>query len=106
MPIIPPSRQQEGVLFFLLIRRARYLRKTTITIPKPISAKARIPPGHSTKREPRFHRDKTSPGGVLLRVPQSPPSQGDSWHWEYSPDDYFEEEILLHGIRMDAEVIP
>lgn len=54
----------------------------------------------------RFHRDKTGPGGVLLRVPQGAPGPKDNWHWEYSPDEFFEEEVLLHGVRMGVEVIP
>lgn len=52
-----------------------------------------------------YHRDKTGPGGVLLRIPEGTPEPEERWHWEWSPDDYFEEEVLMHGIRMGVEVI-
>lgn len=45
------------------------------------------------------------PGGVLLRVPEGSPSEEDEWHWEYSPDEYGEEELLLYGVRLGVEVL-
>ena len=45
------------------------------------------------------------PGGVVLRVPAGNPKSSDTWHWEWSPDEFYEQEILLYGVRMDAEVI-
>jgi hypothetical protein len=47
------------------------------------------------------------PGGVLLCLPISNPGEEDAgWSWEQSPDVYDEQEILLRGIRMGAEVMP
>jgi hypothetical protein len=45
------------------------------------------------------------PGGVVLRLPSGKPNLGERWHWEWSPDVYGEFEVLLYGVRMDAEVI-
>ena len=42
--------------------------------------------------------------GVLLRLPAEPVS-GPGWQWEGSPDEFLEYEVLLRGIRMDAEVL-
>jgi hypothetical protein len=52
----------------------------------------------------RVHANKL-PGGVVLRVPIGEPGPADMWHWEWSPDQFCEQEILLFGIRMDAEVV-
>lgn len=52
-----------------------------------------------------FHRDKSGAGDVLLRVPEGAPTANDSWEWVWSPDDMFEEEILLRGVRMNVEVL-
>ncbi len=53
----------------------------------------------------QFHRDKNGPGGLLLRVETTSPRPQDTWSWEWSPDIYFEQEILLRGIRIGVEVI-
>jgi hypothetical protein len=45
------------------------------------------------------------PGGLLLRLPIGSPKSGDSWHWESSPDMWMEEEVLLFGVRIGAEVL-
>jgi hypothetical protein len=46
-------------------------------------------------------------GGIVLRLPiDKPPDKGDGWSWEASPDIHHEEEVLLRGLRMDAEVLP
>ena len=52
-----------------------------------------------------FFRDREGPGGVLLRVETNAPVPGDIWFWEYSIDIFFEDEVLLHGIRIGVEVI-
>lgn len=52
-----------------------------------------------------FHRDKTGPGGVLMRLAVGSPKAGDTWSWAWSPDQYFEDEVLLRGIRIEIEVI-
>jgi hypothetical protein len=56
------------------------------------------------KTAERF-RDLHGPGGVLLRVPYGAPAPEDTWSWVHSPDEYFEGERLLRGIRMDIEVV-
>lgn len=43
-------------------------------------------------------------GGLLLRLPLGTPKQDDDWHWEMSPDAWLEDEVLLHGVRIGAEV--
>jgi hypothetical protein len=54
----------------------------------------------------RFANSK-GPGGVLLRLPSDgPPSRGEGWSWQQSPDFHNEQEILLRGVRMGAEVMP
>ena len=45
------------------------------------------------------------PGGALLRLQMGAPEPGASWSWEWSPDIYFEQEMLLRGTRTGAEVI-
>lgn len=52
-----------------------------------------------------FFRDRDGPGGLLLRVEQTAPGPEDTWFWEWSIDLFFEEEVLLHGIRIGVEVI-
>ncbi len=52
----------------------------------------------------RFAKSRGS-GRVLLRLPRSEPQPGDSWSWHESPDTFGEKEIILKGIRMDAEEI-
>jgi hypothetical protein len=44
-------------------------------------------------------------GGILLRVPRGSPEKGDDWSWEFSPDTYFEDEMLLRGVRLNVEAI-
>jgi hypothetical protein len=44
-------------------------------------------------------------GGVVLRL-RATPRRGVGWSWEISPDRYFEDEVLLRGVRIDAEVLP
>jgi len=58
-----------------------------------------------TRSVAEFHRDKTGPGGVLMRVPVGSAGPKDTWSWERSPDQYFEDEVLLRGIRIGIEVI-
>jgi hypothetical protein len=52
-----------------------------------------------------FHRDREGPGGLLLRVPLGAPAAGDMWRWEWSPDEFFEGEQLMRGVRIGIEVI-
>lgn len=44
--------------------------------------------------------------GLILRVETGAPSPGDTWHWEYSPNDWGDEmEVLLHGRREGCDVL-
>ncbi|MEN5172302.1 RHS repeat-associated core domain-containing protein [Acinetobacter higginsii] len=43
-------------------------------------------------------------GGVLLRVPVGAPKENDKWKWEYSPDIWGEQEVLMKGTRKGVEV--
>ena len=43
-------------------------------------------------------------GGVILRLPIGAPSPSDEWWWEWSPDEFFEDEVLLRGRRTGATV--
>ena len=52
----------------------------------------------------RLHAQRNGPGGVLLAVPFGSAESGEDWRWEYSPDSWLEDEILLHGIRLNVEV--
>ena len=49
---------------------------------------------------------KEGAGGVVLRLPVGAPPPGATWSWEWSPDSWFEDEVLLKGIRTGAEVLP
>jgi hypothetical protein len=51
-----------------------------------------------------YHATKNGPGGVVLRVPQGKPRKGATWSWEWSPDEYNEEEVLMRGFRNGVEV--
>jgi RHS repeat-associated protein len=53
----------------------------------------------------RFHATKDGPGGLILRVPQGAPEPGATWRWEWSPDVWGEQEVLLWGTRRGVEVI-
>ena len=52
----------------------------------------------------KFHAGKAGAGGVILRVPQGAPPPGASWSWEWSPDEYGEQEVLMRGIREGVQV--
>ncbi len=49
--------------------------------------------------------NRKGPGGVVLPLPEGKPPPGESWSSEFSIDIFAEDEILLCGIRSDAEVI-
>jgi hypothetical protein len=53
-----------------------------------------------------FHARKSGPGGIVLQLPAGPPQPGDTWSWEWSPDRFGEQEVLLRGKRTGATVIP
>ena len=44
-------------------------------------------------------------GGALLKVPTGAPKASDKWKWEFSIDEYFEQEVLLKGVRKNVEVL-
>jgi hypothetical protein len=55
----------------------------------------------------REFANSSGTGGVVLRLPiEEAPGRGDTWAWVESPDFYNEQEILLRGVRMGAEVVP
>jgi RHS repeat-associated protein len=47
---------------------------------------------------------RQGPGGVVLEVPTGRPGPKDCWSWEYSIDEYGEQEVLLKGQRKGAKV--
>jgi hypothetical protein len=58
-----------------------------------------------TRRED-VARGYVGPDGVVLRVRTGAPPPGAGWSWHWSPDKYEESEVLMKGIREDAEVLP
>lgn len=53
----------------------------------------------------RIHARRNGPGGIILVAESGAPKSGDSWHWEWSPDEFFEDEVLLRGIRTGLGVL-
>ena len=49
--------------------------------------------------------NQDGPGEVVLRTETGAPPDGSSWRWEWSPDQYGEQEVLLEGKRDDLEVL-
>jgi hypothetical protein len=49
------------------------------------------------------HAQRKGPGGILLTVPVGSAESGEGWKWEYSPDRWLEDEILLRGVRLNVE---
>jgi hypothetical protein len=43
-------------------------------------------------------------GGVILEANADAPTPGAQWNWEYSPDRWLEQEVLLKGVRMGLSV--
>ncbi|RML73757.1 hypothetical protein ALQ91_200116 [Pseudomonas syringae pv. syringae] len=52
----------------------------------------------------KWWANRQGPGGVILGTPTGAPKPGDTWRWEFSPDEYGESEILLKGIRDKLQV--
>ena len=52
----------------------------------------------------RKYAEGNGKGGVVLRVPVGAPRESDMWSWEWSPDEWGEQEILLRGPRDGIEV--
>jgi hypothetical protein len=44
-------------------------------------------------------------GGLVLRFPTGAPPASERWSWEWSPDVYGEQEVLLRGARGGATVL-
>ncbi len=64
-------------------------------------------PFTSWTRSPEIARKFASgkgDGGVILRVPVGAPTPNDNWAWEWSPDEWGKQEILLKGPRQNIEV--
>ena len=45
-------------------------------------------------------------GYVVLRLSKYDSQPGEEWSWEDSPDLFEDYEVLLRGVRIDAEVVP
>jgi hypothetical protein len=66
-------------------------------------------PFTSWTRDPEVARSFANgkgPGGVIPRLPVGAPPPGAAWSWEWSPDAFGENELLLRGTRTGAEVLP
>jgi RHS repeat-associated protein len=49
--------------------------------------------------------DRAGADGVVLRVPTGVPPPGATWNWEWSPDIWNEQEVLLRGVREGCTVL-
>ncbi|MCY1022376.1 RHS repeat-associated core domain-containing protein [Pyxidicoccus sp. MSG2] len=68
---------------------------------------ADVSPYTSWARTPRIAMDnavKDGSGGVILRVRTGAPPPEAKWRWVWSPDEWGEGEMLLHGIREGIDV--
>lgn len=64
-------------------------------------------PFTSWTRDPEIAKwwaNREGPGGVVLELPTGAPNPKDTWSWEYSIDEYGEQEVLLRGCRSGAKV--
>ncbi|WP_250515438.1 RHS repeat-associated core domain-containing protein [Caballeronia sp. INDeC2] len=64
-------------------------------------------PYTSWTRDPEIAKwwaNKEGPGGVIMEFPTGAPAPGDGWSWEFSIDEYGEQEVLLRGCRSGAKV--
>jgi hypothetical protein len=52
----------------------------------------------------RVNARKAGAGGIILVAPVGAPQVGDTWNWEWSPDEFGEAEVLLRGTRTGLEV--
>ena len=62
----------------------------------------------SWSRDPEVakkHALKAGEGGVVVRARKGAPGPDDTWSWEWSPDHFFESEVLMRGRRDGLEVI-
>ena len=59
---------------------------------------------HSLPIAASFARSRGA-GGIVLRIPLGKPNAKDTWSWEFSPDTFGEQEVLLKGIRIGVEVM-
>jgi hypothetical protein len=103
MHIIPQSNQRDRGSPGPQIRRVQLLRKSTTRV--KTGWRVLIAPG--LKRDPLQSFTVTRPAlaACFMRVPIGSPGPEDTWSWEWSPDQYFEDEVLLRGIRIGIEVI-
>lgn len=53
----------------------------------------------------RAHANRYGPGGLILRVPYSPPPPGAGWSWQQSRDRLGESEVLMRGQRSGCTVM-
>lgn len=62
-------------------------------------------PFTSWTRDPAIARRFAKDDGVILRLPTGTPPAGSSWKFEWSPDVWFEQEVLVRGPVYGAERI-
>ncbi|MFC0228466.1 RHS repeat-associated core domain-containing protein [Serratia aquatilis] len=53
----------------------------------------------SWTRDPAIARSYAQTDGIILRVKAEAPKGNEKWSWEFSDDKYFEQEVLMQGIR-------
>lgn len=58
-----------------------------------------ISPYTSWTRDPAIARFYAQTDGIILRVKAEAPKGNEKWSWEFSDDKYFEQEVLMQGIR-------
>ena len=49
--------------------------------------------------------DYAGDGGVVLRLPTGEPPIGSTWKFAWSPDQFFEQEVLVEGLVSGATVV-
>lgn len=50
-----------------------------------------------------WHANQNGVGGVMLRVPIGPPAASETWTWVRSEDGWYEDEVLLRGVRLERK---
>jgi hypothetical protein len=70
-----------------------------------VSARSPYTSWTTERKAAEIHARKFGSEGVLLVLPVGAPQPDDSWSWEWSPDPYGEQEVLLRGVRTGATVI-
>ena len=56
----------------------------------------------SWTRSPEIAKTFAKKDGLILRIKPSPPSDNSTWSWQYSDDEWNEQEVLLKGPRTEG----